>query len=213
MREKRWSAVVRAQDFAIGVGKTVLGCRLAPLGPVGLCALAHSIREVERSRVVRPFVSAETLKTCARNGLHLLAADSGAGSSGSQSLDLGDMSRQGCFCSASDTSLGCDHYEHNSACRAIEVIGQNWSSEVVALCLEEWELRRVALSCHLAMDLLRQETRMRCLLRWLRVAGFSSLTVFAVSGKLFCGRRRRNLLGRVALICPGHLCQELHEAW
>ena len=38
--------------------------------------------------------------------------------------------------------------------RAVEVIGQDWSSEVVALFLEDWELGTVALSCHMAMDLL-----------------------------------------------------------
>ena len=35
-----------------------------------------------------------------------------------------------------------------------EVIGQDWSSEVAALFLEDWEHGRVALSCHRAMDLL-----------------------------------------------------------
>ena len=37
-----------------------------------------------------PCVSAETLKACALIGVHLLAADYEVGSSGSQSLDLGD---------------------------------------------------------------------------------------------------------------------------
>ena len=63
-------------------------------------------------------------------------------------LDLGDMWRQVCpeslewisSCSASETSLGCEVYEHNDDCRAIEVAGQDWSGEVVALFLEEWEL-------------------------------------------------------------------------
>ena len=40
-------------------------------------------------------------------------------------------------CSTSDTSLGGEEYEHNNECRAIEVIGQDWSSEVVALVLED----------------------------------------------------------------------------
>ena len=53
-------------------------------------------------------------------------------------------------------------YEHNDEFRAIEVIGQDWSSEVVALFLEDWELGRVALSCHMAMDLLCQEMRGAC---------------------------------------------------
>ena len=38
-----------------------------------------------------PVVSAEMLKACALIGLHLLAAEGEAGSSGSQSHDLGDM--------------------------------------------------------------------------------------------------------------------------
>ena len=48
-----------------------------------------------------------------------------------------------------DASLEC--YEHNVGNLAIEVVGQNWSSEVVSLFLEEWEVGRVALSCHLSM--------------------------------------------------------------
>ena len=44
-----------------------------------------------------PFVSTETLKACALIGLHFLAEEGEAGSSGSQSNDLGDMQRQGCF--------------------------------------------------------------------------------------------------------------------
>ena len=53
-------------------------------------------------------------------------------------------------------------YEPNNECRAIKVIGQDRSSEVVALFLEDWELGRVASSCHMAMDLLCQEMRDAC---------------------------------------------------
>ena len=75
-----------------------------------------------------------------------------------QSPDLGDMWRHGCpigpeqikSCSASENSLGCKVYEHNSECQAIEVIGQDCSSGVVAL------------SCHMAMDLLCHEMRDVC---------------------------------------------------
>ena len=113
------------------------------------------------------FVSAETIKACALIGLQLLAAEGEVGSGGSQYPDLGDMWRQGCpkslewvsSCSAGDTSVGCEVYEHNNECRAVEVIGQDWSSEVVALFLEDWELGRVALSFHTTMDLLCQEMR------------------------------------------------------
>ena len=109
----------------------------------------------------------ETLTACALIFLHLLAAEGEAGSSGSQSPDLGDMRRHGCpvspewisSCSTSETSCGGEEYEHNNERPAIEVIGQDWSSEVVALFLEDWELGRVALTCHMAMDLLCQEMR------------------------------------------------------
>ena len=53
-------------------------------------------------------------------------------------------------------------YEYNNESRAIEVIGQDLSSEVMALFLEDWELERVALSCHMTMDLLCQEMRVAC---------------------------------------------------
>ena len=104
---------------------------------------------------------AQRLKACAVIHLHFLAAEGEAGSVGSQSHDLGDVWRYGCpkspewisLCSASETSLGCEVYEHNNECRATEVIGQDWSREVVALFLEDWELGRVALSCHMNMDL------------------------------------------------------------
>ena len=66
---------------------------------------------------------------------------------------------------------------------AIEVIGQDWTSEVVALFLQDWELGRVALSCHMAMDLLCQEMRDVC---WdsSGVAGLSMVMVFAVFGRI-----------------------------
>ena len=187
------------QDFANDVGKALLGRRLALPGPMGQCARTASTcwnvpgkygllfffikkEQVAISNEVPfgPFVSAETLKACALIGLHLLAAEGEAGLSGSQSPDLGDMWRYGCPkcpkcfspCSASETSFGREGYEHNSECRAIEVIGQGRSSEVVAIFLEDWELGRVALRCHMTMDLLCQEMRDAC---WgqLRVVGFS----------------------------------------
>ena len=104
------------------------------------------------------------LKVCALIGLHFLAVEGEVGSSGSQAPDLGDMWTFGCpeSRSASDISCDGDNCEHDNECRAIKVIGQDWSSEVVALFLEDWELRRVALSCHMVMDLLCQEMRDAC---------------------------------------------------
>ena len=113
-------------------------------------------------------VVASTLKVCALIDLHCLAADYEMGSSGSQSPDLGDMWKYGCPkspiwsspCSASVTSGDDEEYGHNNECRAIEVVGKVWSSEVVALFLEDWEGAR--LSCRMAMDFLCQEMRDAC---------------------------------------------------
>ena len=58
------------------------------------------------------------------------------------------------------SSLEC--YEHNVGNLAIEVVGQNWSSGVISLFLEDWEVGRLAVSCHLSMDLLCQEVRDAC---------------------------------------------------
>ena len=53
-----------------------------------------------------------------------------------------------------------EYYVHNVD--SLDVAGQSWSSEVISLSLEDWEVGRVALSCHLSMDLLRQEMRDAC---------------------------------------------------
>ena len=64
-----------------------------------------------------------------------------------------------------------EFYEHNVDNLAIDVVGQHWTSQVISLFLRDWEVGRVALSCHLSMDLLCKE---------LRVSRFSSLLVFGV---------------------------------
>ena len=64
---------------------------------------------------------------------------------------------------------------------AIAVVGQNWSSEVISLFLEDCEVGRVASSCHLSMDLLCTRNE-GCVLAELRVSGFSSLFMFGVPG-------------------------------
>ena len=40
---------------------------------------------------------------------------------------------------------------------ALHVLGLNWTGEKISLFLGDWELGRVALSCHIALDLLCQE--------------------------------------------------------
>ena len=82
-------------------------------------------------------------EACALIGLYLLVADYEVGSNDSQSLDQGDMWTYGCpkspicssLCPASVTSGDDEEYGHNNECRAIEVIEQDWSSDVVPLFL------------------------------------------------------------------------------
>ena len=141
-------------------------------GPHGKLSFFQIKKEPVASNEVpsNSFLCAETLRACALMGPHVLAAEAEAGSGGGQSPDFGDMWRHGCSmslewissCSASETSFGCEEYEHNNECQATEVIRQDWSSEVAALFLEDWELGRVALSCHMAMDFLCQEMRDAC---------------------------------------------------
>ena len=119
-----------------------------------------------------PFVPAETLEACALIGLHLTAAGSESRSSSSCGVfspELGEIPelsgpryplwKEEAYCSENDSTLSSEVYEHNSECRALEVIGQDCSSEVVAFLSKDWELEREALSCHMAMDLLCQEMR------------------------------------------------------
>ena len=73
------------------------------------------------------------------------------------------------------------YYERNVDNLAIEVVGHNWSSEVISPFLEDWEVGRVALSCHLSMDLLCQEMRDAC--------GWSSESLD--SPRSLCSRSRK----------------------
>ena len=151
------------------MGNTVLGRRLALFGPVGQRALAHGITHwnvpgqyglhgelfflflMKKEQVVastevlpNPFVSAETLKACALNGLHLLAAGGEAGSS----PESGDMWKHGCpknpdwdgdveswtESEGTSSSVQC---EHNVESLALNSMGQDQSGEKISLFLED----------------------------------------------------------------------------
>ena len=130
-----------------------------------------------------PCISAEIVKACALIGLHMMAVENA----------FRDMWRCGCPKSPVWSSngfewAGCEDisslecYEHNVGNLAVEVVGQNWSSEVISLFLEDWEVGRVAFSCHLSMDLLCQEKMDAC---WesSESLGLPSFTVFRVPGR------------------------------
>ena len=62
----------------------------------------------------------------------------------------------------SECTSSYEVYEHNVGSLALGVIGQNWSSKVVSLFLEDWARARVTLMCHMALDFLCQEMRDPC---------------------------------------------------
>ena len=62
----------------------------------------------------------------------------------------------------SEAASSLEQYEHNVGNLAVEVVGRNWSSEVISLFPEDWEVGLVALGCHLSMDLSCQEMRDAC---------------------------------------------------
>ena len=66
---------------------------------------------------------------------------------------------------------------------ALEVFGQDWSSELISIFLEDWEVGRVALSCHLSMDLLCQEMSNACGESSESLGSPRSFTVFRVPGR------------------------------
>ena len=92
----------------------------------------------------KPSVSTKTIKTFALIGLHLLAVEDGAGSSGSQSPDLRNMCKCGCPESPdwdsdveswtdSEGTSSSEHCEHIVECLALNVLGQDQSGEKISL--------------------------------------------------------------------------------
>ena len=82
------------------------------------------------------------------------------------------------LCSASVTSGDDEEFGPNNECRATEVIVQDWSSEVVALFLEDSKLSRLALSCQELRDARLGEPS---------VVELSPFTVITVPVKFSCG--------------------------
>ena len=174
------------KDFAEDVGRTLLGGGLAVSGSVGGCGSApgengpHGERffflirkepfALTNAVEFRPRVTAETLKACALIGLHMIAGETTRSFSGI-SPDLGDMWRCDCpksFDCGSDLDVWAESectprhevYEHTNECVVLlKSLGRTGQA---SLFFEDWELGRVALCCHMAIDLLCQEMRDAC---------------------------------------------------
>ena len=106
-------------------------------------------------------------------GLHMTAEENALRSNSDSSHDSGNMWRYGCPKSlvwgsngvewaGSEDASSLEYDEHNVGHLAVEVVGQKWSSEVISLFLEDWEIGRVAFSCHWSMELRCQEMRDAC---------------------------------------------------
>ena len=83
---------------------------------------------------------------CALTGLHMMAEENALPSSSDSSPwrygcpKSPVWSSNGVERAGSEDASSLEHYEHNVGNLAIEVDGQNWSSEVVSLFLEDWEV-------------------------------------------------------------------------
>ena len=115
-----------------------------------------------------PFFSADVLKKCALIALHVTAKEGRGGESGCHVLGMGDSWKFGCPKSpmwesegeawSEDTSVSsCDPREDNECNDALHVIGLYGPGDKVSFFLKDWELARVAVSCHMALDMLCQE--------------------------------------------------------
>ena len=112
----------------------------------------------------RPCISADTVKACASIGLHMTADENAFGWTVTLLLiqaTRGSMVAQKVVCAA--TALNGQEVRvlllHNVGNLALEVVGQNGSSEVISL----FRSGGVALSCHLSTALLCKEMRDACL--------------------------------------------------
>ena len=101
----QWPAAVRAPRFCKGCGKGRIGKasgfawtrgKYGLHGELFLFLFKQELVVASKGVLQNPFVSAETLRARWLISLHLLAAEGEAGSSGSQSPDLGNMWRYGC---------------------------------------------------------------------------------------------------------------------
>ena len=114
-----------------------------------------------------PCFAADVLKKCALIALHAMA-DEGRGGDGFQVPELGEGWKMGCQNSPmwemkaklgrkTKVCLQVALVKRNVCNDALHVIGLHGSGDKISLFLQDWELAKVALSCHMALDMLCQE--------------------------------------------------------
>ena len=111
------------------------------------------------------FFSADALKKCALVALHLIAAEGEGSASGCRTPHLGDTCCPKCPMLESEVEAWSEDEivfstisrEDNVCNEALHVIGLYGTGDKDSLFLKAWELARVELSCHMALDMLCQE--------------------------------------------------------
>ena len=116
---------------------------------------------------VPPLFSADVLNKCALLALHIIAEE-GRDGDGFQVPGLEDEWKMGCpkipmresegeaWSEDEDASSGASR-EGNTCNDALHVVGLHGLGDKICLFLQDWELAKVALSCHMALDTLCQE--------------------------------------------------------
>ena len=110
-----------------------------------------------------PLLSADVLRKCA-----LIALEGKFGEDGCHAPGLGDEWKMGCPKSpmwesegeawSEDTSVSSSGFrEGNVGNDALHVIGLYGPGDKITFFLRDWERAKVALSCHMALDMLGQE--------------------------------------------------------
>ena len=86
-----------------------------------------------------PSIQVEAVKACALVGLHMVAEEDAWRSDSGSSVSSSD---------SCEDNMGND---------ALHVIGLHGRGDTISLFLQDWEVAKVALSCHMALDMLCQE--------------------------------------------------------
>ena len=114
-----------------------------------------------------PLLSADVLKKCALVALHIIAEE-GEGGDGFQVPCSGDEWEMGCPKSpmresegeawSEDENASSSGSREGNVCNvALHVVGLYGPGDKISLFLLDWELATVALSCHMALNILCQE--------------------------------------------------------
>ena len=110
-------------------------------------------------------LSADFFKKCALVGMHLIAEEGRGGKSCCDTPELGDMWRYGCPRSSmwesedEETKVFRRVSLKRTRCATMRCTSSGCTGLVARslFFLQDWELAKVALSCHVALDMLCQE--------------------------------------------------------